>query len=102
MPFVAILFFITVIGIPLGFLSLAIYIFSFVFAKVLTLVVFTGLITNIWSAKLPSSWHKWGVFLLLAVLLTFVNGIDMIAALFAFGALLLVIGSSYSKDSAVV
>lgn len=102
MPIIAILFFITVIGIPLGFLSLAIYVFSFVFAKVLTLVVFTELIANIWAEKLTASWHKWGIFLLLAILLTFVNGVDMIATFFAFGALLAVIARAFSKDTAVV
>lgn len=101
LPVVALLCFITVIGIPLGLLSIAIYVFGFVFAKLITLVVMSELINTVWKEKLSKSWQRWGVFTLLALLLALVSGIDFIAALFAFGAILLFIGKSYSHKSSV-
>ena len=38
-----------------------------------------------------------GVFLILAIILTLVNGIDIIAILFVFGALMLMLGKVFSK-----
>lgn len=76
-----------------------IYIFSMVFAKLLTLVVFSELINTKWSPQITATWQKWGVFLLLAIALAFISGIDFIAALFAFGAIIISIGNSYSQKS---
>ena len=57
-PVVILLCFITIIGIPLGFLSLALYIFGFVFVNVFTLVLFSELINTIWSHKITKTWQK--------------------------------------------
>ena len=99
LPILALLCFITVIGIPFGFLLIAIYVFGFVFAKLITLVVMSELINTIWKHKITKPWQRWGVFALLALILTIVSGIDFIATLFAFGAILLFIGKSYSQKS---
>lgn len=99
MPIITILCFITVIWIPIGFLSLAIYIFSFVFAKVITLVVISELINTTWQNKISKSWQKWGVFILLAIILTLINGIDFIATIFVSGALMLKLWSVFSKKA---
>lgn len=97
MPFAILLLLITICGIPVGLLGLAIYIFSFVFSKLLTLVVFSELITQRCSDKFDTPWKRWGVFCLLAVILTIVSGIDFIAAIFVFGALIIGIGKSWSQ-----
>lgn len=97
MPIVTILLFITVIGIPIGLLSLALYIFSFVFAKLVTLVIFSELITNTWSTWISQSWQRWGVFVLLALILAIVSGIDAIATLLAVGAIVIMLGRSLSS-----
>ncbi len=99
MPILAILCFITVVGIPIGFLALAVYVFSFVFAKVITLVVMSELINTTWSTTISKWWQKKGVFLLLAIILTVVSGIDIIAILFAFGALIIMVGKKISQKT---
>ena len=101
LPVFALLCFITVVGIPLGLLSIAVYVFVFIFAKLITLVVMSELINTTWKHKLSQSWQRWSVFTLLALVLTLVSGIDFIAALFAFGAILLFIGKSYSQKPSV-
>lgn len=96
-PIVSIICFITVIGIPIGFLLVALYVFSFVFAKVITLVVLSELIIQKWQNRISRPWQKWGIFVLLAIILTLVSGIDFIATVFVFGAIITKIGNSYSK-----
>ena len=97
MPIVTILLFITVIGIPIALLSLALYIFSFVFAKLVTLVIFSELITNTWSTWISRPWQQWGVLVLLALILAIVSGVDAIATLFAVGAIVIMLGRSLSS-----
>jgi hypothetical protein len=98
MPIIFIICFITVIGIPIGFLLIALYVFSFVFAKVITLVILSELIIQKWQNKISEPLQKWGIFVLLAIILTLVSGIDFIATVFAFGAIITKIGNSYSKS----
>jgi hypothetical protein len=100
-PVMALLCLITVIGIPLGLVLIAIYGFGFVFAKLITLVVMSELINTVWKDKISQSWQRWSVFTLLALVLTLVSGIDFIATLFAFGAILLLIGQNYSEKNIV-
>lgn len=98
-PIIALLCFITVVGIPFWFLTVVIYIFGFVFAKLITLVVASEFINTTWQNKLSQSWQRWGIFIILALILSVVSGIDFIATLFAFGALLQLMGDTYSKKS---
>ncbi len=98
-PVIALLCFITVVGIPFGFLTIAIYIFGFVFAKLITLVVISEFINTTWQNKISQSWQQWGIFIILAIILCVVSGIDFIATIFAFGALVQLIGNAYSKKS---
>ncbi len=97
MPFVIILSFITIVGIPVGLLGLMTYIFSFVFAKLVVLVVFYKLILARFAPNLAATWQKWGVFVLLALFLAVISGIDFIAVPFAFGALILTLCANYKK-----
>lgn len=97
MPILSIICFITVIGIPIGFLLVALYIFSFVFAKVITLVILSELTIQKWQNRITGPWQKWGIFVLLAIIITLVSGIDFIATVFVFGAIITKIGNSYSK-----
>jgi len=98
-PIIIILCFITIIGIPLGFLSLAGYIFGFVFVNVFTLVLFSELVNTIWSHKITKTWHKRAIFFLIALLLTVLNGPGFILALFTLGAFMILIGKSFSRDT---
>lgn len=99
MPVVILLCFITIIGIPLGFVSLALYVFGFVFVNVFTLVLFSELVNAIWSHRITKTWHKRGIFFLIALLLTVLNGPGFILALFTFGAFMILIGKSFSQDA---
>ncbi len=94
-PFVMILCFVTVIGIPLWFFTLAMYIFSFVFAKLLVVTVFSSLIIGKYLPQ-GNAWKKLGVIIGLSVIIGILSGIDFIAALFVFWALLLLIAKKYS------
>lgn len=96
-PFAILLTCLTVIGIPVGMLMLAAYIFSFVFAKLLSLVVFTEAITHQFREKMSASWHGWAVFGILAALLAVIEILTPMAALFAFGAVVVSIGKMGTK-----
>ncbi|MBX9809542.1 FapA family protein [Candidatus Gracilibacteria bacterium] len=96
-PIIAILFFITVIGIPVGILTVALYGFTFLFAKLIVLLLGTSLINTTWSQTFSTPWKKWGVFVLLAFILSLVNGIDLIFAIFAVGAIVLHMIHTFEK-----
>lgn len=95
MPFAMIISFVTVIGIPLWFLALALYIFSFVFAKLAVVTVFSSLIIKKYLPQ-GNIWKKLGVIIGLSIIVGILSGIDFIAALFVFWALLLLIAKKYS------
>lgn len=97
MPILIILCFITIIGIPLGFLAGAVYVFGFIFVNAFTLAIFSELINTVWSTKITKTWQKWGIFLLLAILLTILNGVGFLLSFFTFGALVLLIGKSFAE-----
>jgi hypothetical protein len=99
LPIISIVCFITVIGIPIGFLLVALYIFSFVFAKIITLIILSELIIQKLQNRITGPWQKWGIFVLLAIILTLVSGIDFIATVFVFGAIITKIGNSYLKSA---
>jgi hypothetical protein len=99
LPIISIVCFITVIGMPIGFLLVTLYIFSFVFAKVITLIILSELIIQKLQNRITGPWQKWGIFVLLAIILTLVSGIDFIATVFVFGAIITKIGNSYLKSA---
>ena len=88
-PILAILLFITVIGIPFWVLTLAIYMLSFLFAKLIAVVVTTSFINTTWGNTINTPWKKWGIFIFIATLFAILNGIDIIFVLFAIGAIVL-------------
>ncbi|MDD5075327.1 MAG: polymer-forming cytoskeletal protein, partial [Candidatus Peribacteraceae bacterium] len=103
MPIAALIFFISIIGAPVGFLILAVYAFSFVFAKPLAALV----LAESFSLSRKKEWGKVSVFLsavLIYIVLKIVGLIPVIgwiscttAVLFAFGALLSTKWSKWMK-----
>ena len=97
MPIIAIILFITIIGIPLGFLAVAVYVCTIFFSKLIVLVVASQWINITWKEALSGPWKKWAIFALLALVLTFSSGIDLLLALFAYGAMILLMVRKYQK-----
>lgn len=96
-PFAILLTCLTVVGIPVGMLMLATYIFSFVFAKLLALVVFTEVIAQRFREKMTAPWHGWAAFGMLAVVLALAEFLTPIVSLFAFGAVVVSVSQLGAK-----
>ncbi|MCF7830871.1 polymer-forming cytoskeletal protein [Candidatus Gracilibacteria bacterium] len=88
MPFVIVILLISVLGIPIAFLSLFVYIFSFVLFELLGTVIFTGLFVSKYLKNSKSIWKKLGLLALVSLVFAVVSGLDFIIALFAIGALI--------------
>jgi hypothetical protein len=96
-PIIAIVLLITIVGIPLGLLAIVIYVYTIGFAKLITLVIASQWVNITWKESLSGPWKKWVVFAILALVLTFSSGIDLLLALFAYGAVILLIVRKYQK-----
>ncbi len=89
MPFLIIILLISVLGIPIAFLSLFIYIFSFILFELLGTVIFTGLfVSKYLKNNSKSFWKKLGLLALVSLVFAIVSGLDFIIALFAIGAMI--------------
>ena len=89
-PIAVLLLCTTVVGIPLGLFLLMLYIFLFVFAELLGIAVFTPFIMSLFKKK--KVWQRWEKLLVLTgitLLFIIINGIDMLAIFFAWGAIIL-------------
>ncbi|MCF7812246.1 polymer-forming cytoskeletal protein [Candidatus Gracilibacteria bacterium] len=86
LPILGILFLISVLGITIGFLSLAVFIFSLLLFELVGTTVFTGFFLQKYWPKEKNFWKKLGVLALVSFVFALVSGLDFIPALFAFGA----------------
>ncbi len=90
MPVLILLLFATVIGIPVGLFALFVYIFSFVFAKVVSAVTISGWILGRYlGGEEAAVWMKLLVVIVLAIALAILPFVDLLFAFFAFGAVIL-------------
>ncbi len=91
-PFFIFLFCISVIGIPIALFLAFLYVFTFVFFELFTVIIFTGVIVNKYFSKdflkEYARLKKFSVILFLSVLAIILCGLDFIPALFALGALI--------------
>ncbi|EKE27467.1 MAG: hypothetical protein ACD_3C00205G0020 [uncultured bacterium (gcode 4)] len=88
MPFAILIIMLTVIWIPIGLLLLFIYIFSFVFYKLLTVTIFSAFFINKFLQDKNSIWKKFWIILLVSIFIAPWSIIDLILAFFAFWALM--------------
>ncbi len=86
LPVLAIAFFISVIGVPVWFFVIALYIFFFVFAELVSLAVLTKWIETFYSRQ-ATWWQTTILIVVLAVPFVVINGLDIVAALFAWWAI---------------
>lgn len=87
-PILAILFFISVIGIPIGILLVFWFVMLIIFLEVINVTVLTALITNKFP-KLNINYIKVLIILLLSIIMAMVHGIDLIIWFFTIWATLI-------------
>lgn len=88
LPIGSIILLITIIGIPLGLFWIFFFIFSFVLAKLVTVLGLSGLaIEKLWGKSLIF-WKKLLVIAAIALIIAVLSVIDFIATLFVVGALI--------------
>lgn len=84
-PFIIVLLFITIIGIPVWLFFLFAYIFIFVFLWVINTIVLTALFW--YKQKNLGTWGKIGIIFIFSVIFWIINGIDLIVWFFTLWAL---------------
>ena len=94
LPIGSIILIITIIGIPLGIFWIFFFIFSFVLAKLVTVLGLSGLaIEQLWGKSLIL-WKKLLVIAAIALIIAVLSVIDFIATLFVVGAVIGVVQRS--------
>lgn len=87
-PILAILFFISVIGIPVGFLLVFWFVMLVVFLEVINVTVITSLLTHHFP-KINNTYAKVIIIFILSVIMALISGIDILIGFFTVGAMLI-------------
>lgn len=88
MPVIIGMLFVSIIGLPFGFFSLFLFLFSLFFYELIGTIVFSAFFINKYLKPGAEGYKKLGIILGVALFFVLINGLDLIVALFAIGALL--------------